>query len=145
MPNVASVLREEIIRLSRKEVRQQVGPVKKTNAELRRTVAALKSEVAALRRGVRFLEKQEKRRLKAAPKASTAEGVRFAARWVKADRERLGLSASDYGRLVGVAGLTIYNWEKGKSKPRDKQLAAWAKARGIGKREAWRRLELLEG
>ena len=42
-------------------------------------------------------------------------------------------------------GLTIYNWEKGKSKPRDKQLAAWAKARGIGKREAWRRLELLEG
>ena len=59
--------------------------------------------------------------------------------------ERLGFSANDYGRLVGVAGLTIYNWEKGKSKPRDKQLAAWAEVRGIGKREAWRRLELLEG
>ena len=93
---------------------------------------------------MRFLEKQEKRRLGAPPKASAAEGVRFAARWVKADRERLGLSAKDYGLLVGVAGLTIYNWEKGKSKPRDKQLAAWAKVRGIGKREAWRRLELLE-
>ena len=145
MPNVASVLREEISRLARKEIRQQVGPLKKTNAELRRTVTALKSEVAALRRGVRFLEKQEKRRLGAAPKASAAEGVRFAARWVKADRERLGLSAKDYGLLVGVAGLTIYNWEKGKSKPKDKQLAAWAKTRGIGKREAWRRLELLEG
>ena len=145
MPNVASVLREEIIRLARKEIRQQVGPVKKTNADLRRTVAALKSEVATLRRGVRFLETQEKRRLKVAPKASTAEGVRFAARWVKADRERLGLSAKNFGLLVGVAGLTIYNWEKGKSKPRDKQLAAWAKVRGIGKREAWRRLELLEG
>ena len=145
MPDVASVLREEISRLARKEIRQQVGPLKKTNGELRRTVTALKSEVAALHRAVRFLEKQEKRRLEVAPKASAAEGVRFAARWVKADRERLGLSASDYGRLVGVAGLTIYNWEKGKSKPRDKQLAAWAKARGIGKREAWRRLELLEG
>ncbi len=58
MPNVASVLREEFIRLARKEIRKQVGPVKKTNAELRRTVAALKSEVAAIRRGVRFLEKQ---------------------------------------------------------------------------------------
>ena len=88
---------------------------------------------------------QERGRLKAAPKASAVEGVRFAARWVKADRERLGLSARDYGLLVGVAGLTIYNWEKGKSKPRDRQLAAWAKMRGIGKREAWRRLELLEG
>ncbi len=52
MPNVASVLREEISRLARKEIRQQVGPLKKTNAELRRTVTALKSEVAALRRGV---------------------------------------------------------------------------------------------
>ena len=145
MPNVASVLRAEIRRLARKEIRQQVGPLKKTDAELRRTVTALKSEVAALRRGVRFLEKQEKRRLKASPKASTAAGVRFAARWVKADRERLWLSAKDYGLLVGVAGLTIYNWEKGKSKPRDKQLAAWANVRGIGKREAWRRLELLEG
>ncbi len=144
MPNVASVLREEITRLARKEIRQQVGPLKKANVELRRTVAALKSEVTALRRGVRFLEKQEKGRLKAAPKAGAAEGVRFAARWVKADRERLGLSAKDFGLLVGVAGLTIYNWEKGKSKPRDKQLAAWAKMRGIGKREAWRRLELLE-
>ena len=143
MPNIAFVLREEINRLARKEIRQQVGPLKKTNSELRRTVTALKNEVTALRRGVRFLEKQEKRRLGTAPKASAAEGVRFAARWVKADRDRLGLSAKNYGHLVGVAGLTIYSWEKGKSKPRDKQLAAWAKVRGIGKREAWQRLELL--
>ena len=63
MPNVASVLREEIIRLARKEIRQQVGPLKKTNAELRRTVATLKRDVTELRRGVQFLEKQEKRRI----------------------------------------------------------------------------------
>jgi DNA-binding transcriptional regulator YiaG len=143
MPNIASVLREEISRLARKEIRQQVGPLKKTSADLRRTVTALKSEVTALRRGVRFLEKQEKRRLQAAPKASAAKGVRFAAQWVKADRERLSLSASDYGLLVGVSGQTIYNWENGKSKPQTKQLAAWASVRRIGKREALRRLELL--
>ncbi len=144
MPNVASVLREEISRLARKEIRQQVDPLKKANGGLRRTVLALKTEVAALRRGVRFLEKQEKRRLKTAPKAGAAKGVRFSHKWVKADRRRLELSAKDYGLLVGVAGLTIYNWESGKSKPRDKQLAAWAEVRGIGKREALRRLELLE-
>ena len=40
--------------------------------------------------------------------------------------------------------LTIYNWEKGKSKPRNQQLNAWANVRGIGKREALRRLELLD-
>ena len=103
MPNIAAVLREEINRLARKEIRQQVGPLGKASAELRRTVAALKSEVATLRRGVRFLERQEKRRLQSKPKASSAEGVRFSPRWVKADRERLGLSARDYGLLVGVS------------------------------------------
>ncbi len=40
MPNVASVLREEIIRLARKEIRPLVGPLKKSNIELRRTVVS---------------------------------------------------------------------------------------------------------
>ena len=145
MPNVASVLREEITRLARKEIRQQVGPFKETNAELRRTVSALKREVTALQRKVRSLEKQEKRRLEVVPKESAAKAVRFSPKWVKNDRKRLGLSAKNYGALVGVSSLTIYSWESGKSKPRAEKLAAWAKIRGIGKREAQRRLELLQG
>ena len=48
--------------------------------------------------------------------------------------------AADYAELVGVSGLTIYNWEHGRTKPRAQQLGQWAKVRGIGKREAWRRL-----
>ena len=36
---------------------------------------------------------------------------------VYAERERLELSAADYSQLVGVAMLTIYNWEKGKTVP----------------------------
>ena len=144
MPNVASVLREEISRLARKEIRQQVGPLRKANAELRRTVSALKSEVTALHRKVRFLEQQEKRRLEAVPQKNATKRVRFSPRGVKADRQRLGLSAKDYGALVGVSSLTIYSWEGGKSKPRAERLAAWAEVRGIGKREAMRRLELLQ-
>ena len=61
---------------------------------------------------------------------------------VYAERERLELSAADYGELVGVSMLTIYNWEKGKSFPREKLLAKWLDVKGIGKREAWRRLGL---
>jgi len=92
---------------------------------------------------VNFLEKQEQSRLEAAPKESAAKAVRFSPKWVKADRQRLGLSAKDYGALVGVSILTIYSWESGKSRPRAERLAAWAEVRGIGKREAQRRLELL--
>ena len=143
MPDVASVLRDEISRLARKEMRQQVGPLKKINVELRRTLSALKSEVTALQRKVDFLEQQEKRRLEVAPRESADKTVRFSPKWVKADRQRPGLSAKDYGALVGVSGLTIYSWESGKSRPRAERRAAWAEVRGIGKREALRRLELL--
>jgi len=148
MPDVASVLRGEIRRLARKETRQLVEPVKKQNAELRRTVSALKKEVATLRHQVGFLQQQEKRRLEEAPAGKpekAQKAIRFAPRWVKADRERLGLSAKDYGALVGVSALTIYSWEAGKSKPRKEKLAAWAEVRALGKREAKRRLELLQG
>ena len=55
---------------------------------------------------------------------------------MKAQRSRLGLSAADYGKLVGVSGLTIYNWEHGKARPRKAQLAALVTVRGVGKREA---------
>ena len=140
MPNVATVLREEIQRLARKELKAQIGPLKKHSAEQRRASAALKRQVAALEREVAFLKKQEGRRMGKAPDAT----LRFSPKWVAADRARLELSAKDYGLLVGVSMLTIYDWEKGKSRPRDEHLAAWAKVRGIGKREAWRRLELLD-
>lgn len=145
MPNVATVLREEITRLARKEVRQSVDPLKKSNAELRRTVASLKTEVANLNRSLQFLQKQEKRRLEKPPAVETGRSIRFSPKWVRADRQRLGLSAREYAQLVGVSSLTIYNWENGKSKPNAERLAAWAEIRGIGKREAQRRLELLSG
>jgi len=50
-------------------------------------------------------------------------GARFSARSVKAQRARLGLSAKDFGRLVGVSALTVHSWESGKSRPRKKRLA----------------------
>ena len=64
----------------------------------------------------------------------------FSPEAVLAERERLELSAADYAELVGVSMLTIYNWEKGKTKPQAAQLAKWKAVKGIGKKEAWGRL-----
>jgi hypothetical protein len=38
--------------------------------------------------------------------------VRFVADGLKSQRSRLGLSAADYGRLVGVSAQSVYNWNK---------------------------------
>ena len=144
MPNLSSVLNEQIRRLARREIKSNTRVVRKATAHYRRDIAALKREVASLRKTLGFLQKQERRRASQQP-ASTkeAEGLRFRRDGLKTHRSKLGLSAKDYGKLVGVSGLTIYMWESGKTRPRRQQVAKLANVRGIGKREALKRLEML--
>ena len=145
MPNLAATLKEEIQRLAKKEVKAQTGSTKQAVAQYRREIAKLKRQVGEQGKKIGFLETQERKRLEQPQAAEKlAEGVRFSPRSVKAQRERLGFSAADYAKLVGVSPLTIYNWEHGKSRPRAEQFAALVAVRGIGKREALTKLELLK-
>ena len=141
MPNIAGVLKEEIRRLAKKEIKAHVGSTRQAVAKYRSDIAKLKRQLGQQEREIKLLKKQQGQ-----PQAEEEplESVRFSARSVKAQRQRLGLSAADYGKLVGVSGLTIYNWEHEKSRPRKAQLAALVAVRGIGKREALTRLAELE-
>ena len=145
MPNLAAALKEEIRRLARKEIKAQVGSTKQAVAQYRREIAKLKRESREHERKIAFLEAQERKRIGKPQLANGAdEAARFSARSVKAQRARTGLSAADYAKLVGVSGLTIYNWEHGKSRPRKEQLASLVALRGVGKRQAQAKLELLQ-
>ncbi len=141
MPNIATVLKQEITRLARKEAKTHVEPLRKANAQYRRDIAELKRQLQAMKKRVDYLDARERKRLKEPVSVSTAEAPRFSRAWLNAHRNKLGLAAADYAELVGVSPQTIYNWEHGRSKPKEKQLAALAAIRGIGKREALRRLD----
>ncbi len=143
MSNIAVALKEEIRRLARKEIRSMVGTTKKAVAQYRREIAGLKRQLGVQEKKVARLNRQlsEQPSEQAAPAEEPETGARFSARSVRAQRKRLSLSAADYGRLIGVSGLTIYNWEAGKSRPRKAQFAAIVAIRGIGKREAVARLK----
>ena len=126
--------------LARKEVRSELEGLKKASGQFRSDIAALKRQVAAL-------EKQQARMQKAGAKKAVAEAegdepthYRFSAMRLSAQRKKLGLSAVEMGTLVGVSAQTIYNWEAGKSRPRQGQLAAIAVVRKLGKREIQTRL-----
>jgi DNA-binding transcriptional regulator YiaG len=136
MPNIAGVLREEICRLAKKEVRAQVGKTQKAAAQYRRAIAKLKRLLGQQEKEIKLLKKRSEQQDALQPEQDEMENTRFSARSVRAQRQRLGLSAADYGKLVGVSGLTIYNWEHDKSRPRKAQFAALVAVRGIGKREA---------
>jgi DNA-binding transcriptional regulator YiaG len=136
MPNIAAVLKDEIRRLAKKEIKAQVGSTKKAAAQYRRDIARLKRMLGQQEKQIKLLQKQQGQ-----PQAEEpAEDVRYSARSVRSQRNRLGVSAADYGKLVGGSGLTIYNWEHEKARPRKAQLTALAAVRGIGKKEALKRL-----
>lgn len=145
MPNIGVLLRDEISRLSRRQVRSQVEATKKASAQHRRNIAALKRQVATLERQFALLEQRVRDMPHAAPSGSTAKRLRFVAKGLRSQRDRLGLSAAEYGRLVGVSAQSIYNWERESTSPRAEQLATLAALRGIAKREAKARLEQLDG
>lgn len=141
MPNIGSVLKAEISRISRKELRSE------TEA-LRKAVSAQRSALAAMRKRLEGLERQ----LNAARKPplssdkgqdGSGTGLRFRADGLKKHRARLGLSAAEAGRIMGVSALSVYNWENGKTRPRVAQLETIAKLRTLGKREAAAELESL--
>ncbi len=144
MPSIAAVLKQEITRLARKEVKMQTEAIRSANAHYRRDIAQLKRQVVGLLKQVAYLEQQERKRAAKGTPVAIAEGRR-SAHGLKTHRERVGLSAADYSQLVGVTAQTVYSWEQGKSKPRDEQLAALLAVKDLGQREAWNRLELLSG
>lgn len=147
MPNIAAVFKAEIARIARKEVRAQTDEFRKASSQYR-------AHIAALRRRVDTLERQLKRASRSGGRAAASADAeaesaaetnrRFSATRLAAQRRKLGLSAADFAALIGVSALSIYKWEQGKARPRAKQLEAIASVRGIGKREATKRLAELQ-
>ena len=144
MPNLATTLKSEIARIARKEVRSEAEALKKS-------VAAYRGEIAALKRRAQVLELEVRRLSKARVKAAPApdpeasETVRrFSAKGFAKHRQRLGLSASDCGLLLGASGQSIYNWESGEARPQARHLAALAAFRDLGKKAAMAHLEAIK-
>jgi len=144
MPNIASVLKSEITRLARKEIKAELAATKKASTRYRREIAELKRQLREQAKKIAALERGTKKGARVAAADTATPNVRFSPKWLRAHREKLQLSQADYAALVGVSMLTISNWETGKTRPAAKQLAAWGAVKGLGKREAWRRLEEME-
>ncbi len=149
MPNIASVLKAEISRLARKETRGESDRLKKAVSSQRAEIVALKRRLADVEKLVAQLGKASRSRAAVSqsngePDGAAPQGSRFSAKGLASNRKRLGLSAADFGLLVGVSGQAIYLWEAGKTRPREEAIAAIIALRGAGKQEVAARLEQLK-
>ena len=137
MPNIASILKSEIARVARKEIRGETVQLKKAVGAYRSQIAALKRRAQALEKQLRGLRKGGG--AKAAPAEAEDDSMgsfRFSAKGLASHRKRLGLSAHECGILLGASGQSVYKWEDGKARPRAKHLPAIAALRTLGKKEA---------
>lgn len=140
MSTFANKLKGEIARVAKKEVRGETKQLKQASNKYRSEIAALKRQVAALDAAIKKLGKTQPK----APKADASdlqEKLRFRASGFVTLRKKLGLSAEQMGKLIGVSAQSVYHWEQGKSRPRASQLPAIAAVRKMGKKAALAKLD----
>jgi DNA-binding transcriptional regulator YiaG len=150
MAQFASMFKQEVARVARKETRKLtqagVALVRELRVQQRKHRAEIDSLQRELRAVIKFVRGMGPTTPGAAAKAdATAKSrERITAKGLIAMRKRTQLSAADFGRLAGVTAQTVYNWEQGKSEPRESQKAALLKLRGMGRRAALAALGELE-
>ena len=113
MPDIGRVLKEEIQRLARKEIKADIVRLRKDNAALKRTAVDLKRRVANLERDNKRLVAESKRGRKQASSTDVeaTQSARITAKTIRGIRAKLGLSQAELAKLLGVNPQTVYMWE----------------------------------
>jgi len=142
MTDIASLLKSEITRLARKELRAQLEPYKKSAAQLKTQVAALREEVSVLKSELKALNKGSRPAITpAANEASKPSRMRFTAKGFATMRTNFGLSRAEMGMLIGASDQSVRKWEDGTAVPRAKFQQAIFVLRGVGRRAIAERLK----
>jgi DNA-binding transcriptional regulator YiaG len=146
MPDVARVLREEVQRLAKRQVKAGLAPIKRDTVRLKKQVTELRRELVALTRTCRELLARVTAVVVTKETEVATERVatlRPTSKSLVRLRRRLALTQVEFGRLMGISGQAVLNWERKGSRVRMRSanLAALAGIQKMGKREARRRLE----
>ena len=147
MTSFADSLKKEIARVARKEMRDEIGALRKTLVAQRADLAALKKQIKALQTQVHRLSRARPEPVRQAPPApgnaivavprgKPGRKVVFTAERLKTQRARLGLTQEQMAKLLGVSSLSLWKWESGGATPRASRVPRILQLLALGKREA---------
>lgn len=146
MPNLAAILKTEILRLTQKSIKQTVAAMKAEQKKMRREIVVLRQEIAATMKTVKGQIAAVKGVSMAVTKAdenSVRGGIRPTSKSVRALRGKFAMSQDEFSRLVGVGRVTVARWEAGSDKIQFRgsdTRASYAEIMKLGKKQAWARL-----
>lgn len=147
MTTFADSLKKEIARVARKELRDEIGALRKVTLQQRSDIAALKKQIKALQTQVSQLARTRPAPARSTSMVSNAEDagtlrgkpgrkVVFTAERLKTQRARLGFTQEQMAKLLGVSSLSIWKWESGGAVPRASRVPKILQLLALGKREA---------
>jgi DNA-binding transcriptional regulator YiaG len=142
VPDVAIVLKEEISRIARKEIRARVDPLKKQVIDLRRRLRAAEATLLQLQKTTNKTANTVSRQSGAiVPDVEETRQIRISPNSVKKLRTRLRLTQAQMAQLVDVSTNTVVRWEQGTSSPRGGSRAVIASMRSMGIKQVKKQLE----
>ena len=134
MAKIESIIKSEIQRLTKRELRATFLPLRKEARSIRLRLSSLSKNFFALNRLTKEqLQKMPKKGLEVTPEEVKAS--RLTPERIRRLRKKLGISMRELGLLIGVTTWAVLMWEKGKFKPKAEKKAALVALKKFRKRE----------
>ena len=116
MSTLAQTIKDEIRRISRREIGRALSNFRRDHIVLKKRLAEHKRRISTIEKDNKELSKKQAafgqdQRVEAGS-GPEAEHVAVYARGIKSLRRRLGLSQIDLATLVGMSRISIAHWEK---------------------------------
>jgi DNA-binding transcriptional regulator YiaG len=137
MGKVEVIIKSEIVRLAKREMRKISVPLGRDVRSLKNAVSQLRKTVLGLERFTALQKKElEKKRVPLKAPPEEVKISRFSPRLIRSLRGRLGITQKELAVLAGVTVGAIHQWESGIFKPRNEKKGVLVALRKLGRRDA---------
>ena len=142
MGKVESIIKSEIIRLAKGEMRKISIPLGRDVRLMKNTVSQVRKSVLALERFAAHQQKElSKREIRLEATPEEVKKSRLSPRLIKSLRKHLGITQKELAILTGVTIGAAHQWEIGKFNPKPEKKAAFVALRKLGRGEVKKLLE----
>lgn len=142
MGKVESIIKSEIVRLAKREMRKIYVPLGRDVRLLKNTVSQLRQSVLSLERFAAHQQKElAKREIRLEAPPEEIKKSRFSPRLLQSLRKHLGITQKELGVLAGVTVGAVHQWETGRFRPKEKKKGVLVALRKLKRREVRKLLE----
>jgi DNA-binding transcriptional regulator YiaG len=142
MAKFETMIKSEMVRLAKREVRKICVPLKSDVRSLKIGVSKLHKSVLMLERIAASQQKElEKGKMLLEAPPEEVKESRFSPRLIKSLRGHLAITQTELAILTDVTVGAVHLWESGRFKPSMKKKAVMVALRKLGRREVRKLLE----